>query len=653
MFIHWGLYSELAGSWGGRTMPDSSLPNGDNWYSEWIQTCLEVPKEECQKLVHTFNPTKSTTYNTTKQRNPLSTNLRPPHHQQSSIELPFETEDEYHQRMQWWKDAKYGMFIHWGLYSYLAGEYKGEITPRIAEWIQNTLKIPLSEYRKIVDEFNPVKFDADAWASLAKAAGMKYVVLTSKHHDGFALFDSKVSNYDMMSTPYKKDIVKELKAACERQGLKFGLYYSHTIDWEHPHAFIGNTEKLKTRMNTVDYNPEAMDRSIYLQEKSFPQLREILTNYGKIDILWFDMGGGLNREEIRKFVKIARELQPEIIISSRVGGDVNSSKLNREMLFDFYTPSDNYHTGDDLAMPWEMCGTTNASWGFRKDDHEWRSAAFIVSSLISTASRNGNYLLNVGPNALGVIPEEAASNLRAAGEWIQKHQESIYETTGSPFPWNFNWGYITQKPNKLYIHVFNRPDDNKLTLNGLLSEVKSTTLLNGAPLKFHQNNRLLTIDLKDVEEDNIASVIEIEYTDDLEIAKVISQSQEKMIQLDRIAGCYDHDEFLTSWTFKVDYPGTYKINLISNEKGQHYNPVWVGAEQTGSVQVAGKIIPVKLSRDEERINPTLFFYKEITSHIGEVELSEKGTYALHLKGFEIGAGKWTSGLGLSRIVLHH
>jgi alpha-L-fucosidase len=572
-------------------------------------------------------------------------------HEQSEIQLPVETEEEYNQRMQWWKDAKYGMFIHWGLYSYLAGEYKGEITPRIAEWIQNTLKIPLSEYRQIVKEFNPDQFDADAWVSLAKAAGMKYMVLTSKHHDGFALFDSKVSEYDIMSTPYNKDIVRQLKESCHKQGLKFGLYYSHIIDWDHPHAFTGDEEKLRNRMNIVDYNPEDMDRSIFLKEKSFPQLREILSNYGQLDILWYDMGGGLTNDEIRQFVKITRELQPDIIISSRLGGEVDASKLKREMLFDFYTPSDNYYTGDDLAMPWEMCGTTNGSWGFRKDDYEWRSAEFIASSLISTASRNGNYLLNVGPDASGIIPKEAADNLREAGKWISKNSDAIFETSGSPFPWNFEWGYVTQKPGKLYLHVFNRPASNQLELNGLMSDVTKVNILNGSNLKYQQDGRYLTINLKGIVKDDIATVVEVQYKCELRVAPIIAQSLNQNIQLDRIAGRYDKDELVTSWTFEVNQPGKYEIQLISNEKGRHSKPVWEGSEQKGSIEVAGKIIPVELIRDGEKTNPTLFFYKEITSSVGSIEFPRKGTYSLHLKGFEIGAGKWTKGLGLSRVSL--
>jgi len=573
-------------------------------------------------------------------------------HTPSEVILPFETQEEYIDRMQWWKDAKYGMFIHWGLYSLLAGEHNGEITPKIAEWIQNTLKIPLSEYKKLMREFDPKNFNADNWVSLAKAAGMKYIVLTSKHHDGFALFDSKVSDYNIMHTAYQKDIVKALKEACKRQGLKFGLYYSHMIDWEHPDAYIGEG-KLTERMNTVDYDPKHMDRATYLNEKSFPQLREILSNYGNIDILWFDMGAGLSNDEIRKFVKITRELQPKIIISSRIGDEVAPTILNRAMLFDYFTPSDNYFTGDDLAMPWEMAGTTNSSWGYRKDDHEWRKANLIINSLISTSSRNGNYLLNVGPDATGNIPDEAIKNLLQAGKWLQKNSEAVYNTTGSPFPWNYDWGYVTQKPKTLYLNIFDFPKKNRLELNGLLSKVTSIyTLANGASIDFEQTGRFLEIDLSKTHKDAIATVVVVNFLEERPlISKDISQSKDNTIRLDRITSLYLKDEFQSSWTFKINTPGTYRIQLVSNEKKRHSKPVWEGSLQKGSIRLAGKIIPVQLSRDSEKTNASLFFYKEITSIIDTITLNKKGTYSLQLNGFQIGAGKWTNGLGLDRIEL--
>ncbi|MEO7463810.1 MAG: alpha-L-fucosidase, partial [Ferruginibacter sp.] len=454
--------------------------------------------------------------------------------------VPFETEEEYNNRMQWWKDAKYGMFIHFGLYSILGGEYNGEVTPKIAEWIQNTLKIPLADYKKLMGKFNPQQFNADEWASIAMAAGMKYMVVTAKHHDGFALFNSQVSDYDVMNTPFGRDIIKELKEACHKQGLKFGLYYSHVIDWENPNAYIGDKE-LTQRMNTVDFDPAKMDRSVYLKEKSFPQLKELLTNYGIIDIIWFDMGKGLNDDEIRQFVKVTRELQPNIIISSRIGDEIAPKDINKDMLFDFYTPNDNYFTGDQLAMPWEMAGTTNGSWGYRKTDHEWRQPNMILSSLIASASRNGNYLLNVGPSGTGEIPHEAVENLKVAGAWLKKYGESVYGTKPSPFPWNYSWGYITQKPNKLYLNISDWPANNQINLNGLITKIDAVHVLGNSKLiKFNQDGRFLKIDLSVVEKVDLITTLVVEYNDSgLQVNRTISQGADNTVRLDRITSTYN------------------------------------------------------------------------------------------------------------------
>ncbi|MBV7441385.1 alpha-L-fucosidase [Weeksellaceae bacterium TAE3-ERU29] len=573
--------------------------------------------------------------------------------QPSKIQLPTETLNEYNDRMQWWKDDKYGMFIHFGLYSLLGGEYKGEVTPKIAEWIQNTLRIPLKDYQKLMQDFNPKNFDAKAIVKLAKDAGMKYLVITSKHHDGFALFDSKVSDYNIMNTPYNKDIIRELNDECKKQGIKFGLYYSHMIDWENPYNYIGDSDRLRDRMNLVDFNPKKEDRKKYLEEKAFPQLREILTNYGKIDLIWYDMGEGLTNDEVREFVKITRELQPDIIISSRIGDFPEEEDLHRDMLFDYYTPSDNYYTGKSLRMPWEMAGTLNGSWGYRKDDHEWRSADFIIQSLIASISRDGNYLLNIGPDGTGKVPEESAKQLEIAGKWIKKNAEAIYGTHSSPFPWNYDWGYVTQKPNKIFLHVVTDVKTDKIYLPGLLSKVTSAKVVeNKQSVKFSQKDGLVTINLPTKKIDDLGYVIEVDLNDKTpNIDKTITQGQNGVIRLDRIASDYNMNRKMTSWDFEVKKPGTYKIELISNEKGNHHKPEWVGSDQEGSIQIGGKIIPVKLTRDKEKINPTLFFYKEITSNIGTFTFDKPGIYTLHLKGFDIAAGKWKKGLGLDRIEL--
>ena len=277
----------------------------------------------------------------------------------------------------------------------------------------------------------------------------------------------------------------------------------------------------------------------------------------------------------------------------------------------------------------------------------------ILSSLIASASRNGNYLLNVGPSGTGEIPHEAVENLKVAGTWLKKYGESVYGTQPSPFPWNYNWGYVTQKPNKLYLNISDWPATNQINLNGLITKIDNVHVLgNSKPIKFTQDGRFLKIDLSAVEKIDLSTPLVVEYKDaSLNVDHNISQGSDNAIRLDRITSTYNKDELLSSWKFTIHTPGKYKIDIISNEKGGHSKPTWTGAEQTGSVQVEGKIIPFVLKRDEEKINPSLFFYKEIVSHVSEINFSKAGTYTLQLKNIDVDADKWTKGFGLDRIEL--
>ncbi|RXK53807.1 alpha-L-fucosidase [Oleiharenicola lentus] len=402
-----------------------------------------------------------------------------------------ESREAREQRLAWFRQDKFGLFIHWGLYSIPAGYWKGQRSPGIGEWVQHRLKIPNAEYADLARWFNPVRFDADAWAQLAQDAGMKYVVITSKHHDGFALFRSAASPFNVVdATPFKRDVVAELAAACAKRGLRFGVYYSQSQDWHEPGGagnnwdFPGNDTKEKSG---------AFDR--YLQEKVEPQLRELLTNYGPICLIWFDtpqlMNGVSQAHRGKRLTDIVRSLQPATLIDGRLG-----------------TVGDYQSTGDNVIPPkasdaaFEVPATLNHTWGYRSDDHNWKSPGELIFKLVDIVSKGGNYLLNVGPTAEGVIPQPSQDNLREVGAWLRVNGEAVYGTGRSPFGeefgeyatnlkdragqpvfLGFNDWRCTTKPGKLYFTLFKVERDGPLgvfTLPAFKNRISSVYALTDA-----------------------------------------------------------------------------------------------------------------------------------------------------------------------------
>ncbi len=385
-----------------------------------------------------------------------------------------ETPEAKDKRMEWWREARFGMFIHWGLYAIPAGEWNGETNH--AEWIRTTAQIPLEEYDGLVNEFNPIKFDPKSWVKMAKEAGMQYIVITSKHHDGFCLFDSEYTEFDVMSTPWKRDVMDELAKACRKEGIKICWYYS-IMDWHHP-DYIPRREWEKTRSSEVT-NFE--DYFQYMKN----QLEELVKNYGDISVLWFDgeWEGSWTSEYGSNLYNYVRNLQADIIINNRVDvGRSGMAGINSPGNFvgDFGTPEQEIPLTGIKGLDWETCMTMNDHWGYNKADNNWKSTKELIRDLVDIVSKGGNFLLNVGPTAEGLFPQESIDRLAGIGAWMGANNEAVYATGASPFK-ELPWGRCTQKEHdigtRLYLHVFDWPEDGILKVPGIYNSPQNSFLL--------------------------------------------------------------------------------------------------------------------------------------------------------------------------------
>ena len=399
-------------------------------------------------------------------------------------------------RMRWWREARFGMFIHWGVYAVPAGEYKGQRFDHIGEWIMLDGHIPVAEYREYARQFNPVKYDPEYWAQLATDAGMKYMVITSKHHDGFALFPSDVTDWDIAdASPYGKDLIGPLREAARKRGLRFGLYYSQAQDWTHPGG-------AKARHSIAGWDPaHDGDFDEYLDEIAVPQTKEILSRYD-LDVLWWDTPVEMNEERAKKFLPLLKPY-PKLIVNNRLVRPTPKG--------DFDTPEQRI-PGTGIDGDWETCMTMNRTWGYKFYDHDWKSVETLLTNLIDIASKGGNYLLNIGPKADGTIPQESIDRLRAIGKWMKVNGQAIYGTTASPTS-RPRWGRITKKlgddATTLYLHVFDWPSDGLLPV-AIANNVIECRLLADSSRKFdvdRSGTNGLTVKLTGDAPDEIASVV--------------------------------------------------------------------------------------------------------------------------------------------------
>lgn len=426
-------------------------------------------------------------------------------------------------RMEWWREARFGMFIHWGVYALPAGVWNGREIGNIGEWIMNRAKIPVADYRNMAKEFNPVKYDPDAWVRMAKDAGMKYIVITSKHHDGFALFDTKASDWNVVdATAYGKDLLKPLAEACKKHGIKLGFYYSQAQDWVNP----GGTA-IRRLMKEGWANPDSVTIDAYTKEhkghwdpaqekKTFeeyidgvavPQVRELLTNYGDLAVLWWDTPSGMTDDAATKLNSLLA-LQPHIITNDRL--------KRPNFPGDHKTPEQRIPNLADLdGTDWETCMTMNGTWGYKSYDRNYKSPQTLIRNLLDIASKGGNFLLNVGPTAQGEFPQESVNILALIGHWMKVNGEAVYGTEASPwglFPWGRCTKKETNKGTSLYFSVFEWPVDGKLVIPGLKNSVLSAKLLAGGTKVKTSVNRdgSLTITLPAEAPDPIASVIKVD-----------------------------------------------------------------------------------------------------------------------------------------------
>ena len=415
-------------------------------------------------------------------------------------------------RLEWFREAKYGLFIHWGLYAIPAGEWNGKRSLGIGEWIMNRLTIPVRDYEKLASRFNPVKFNADEWVRVAKDAGMKYIVITSKHHDGFAMFKSNASAYNIVdATPFKRDVLKELADAAARQGIRLGFYYSQSQDWHEPNG----------AGNTWDFGPDdKKDYDQYLRSKAEPQVKELLTGYGPVALIWFDTPRMMTGDRAQRFAAIVRQLQPATLIDGRLG-----------------TEGDYRSTGDNVIPPqvstdaWEVPATINHTWGYRTDDTDWKSPGQITFKLVDIVSKGGNYLLNVGPTAEGLIPQPSQDILRTVGKWLQVNGEAVYGAGPTPFGeelgepsargardirgdalvyQQIQWR-VTTKPGKLYFTFFDEPRAPFQLPQMRNAAKRAYRLADGAPVEMKTENGRTVLNVPRPILDPMATVVVVEY----------------------------------------------------------------------------------------------------------------------------------------------
>ncbi len=567
--------------------------------------------------------------------------------------------------LAWWREARFGLFIHWGLYCIPAGEWKGRKLPGIGEWLMAQFKVPLAEYRECAKKFNPVHFDAEQIASLAAEAGMRYLVITAKHHEGFAMWDSQVSDYTIVkSTPYGKDPMKPLAEACARHGIKLCFYYSQALDWEHPDG--GG--------NDWDFDPSQKKFQRYLDEKVKPQLRELLTGYGPIGLIWCDTPVFITREQSADLKRFIKSIQPDCLVSGRIGHGVG----------DYGSLGDNQIPAGRLQGDWETPATINDTWGYKSGDRSWKTTDTLLRLLIDLASKGVNYLLNIGPDAEGRVPQPSIDRLREIGAWMQINGGAVYGTQANPFPYEFDWGRITRKGNRLFL-IFTSSPDPSFRLHGLENCVTSAQwIATGAPLDFSQSRdeasgvsklhihignmpkgvALPAVIALDLDGPPVADERCIQQPDgsillpghmaELHVSEASQADRMPASSNNQFAAIrgeeanetvgnhmsigagglverWNSERDSLSWTFSVFEPGRFEVRI--HTVAAKYLP-WVGGHEV-EVGISGQTLRGEIKPDETIETPRTHLFAERATRLGLLTIDRAGEHRIDLRALRI------------------
>ena len=501
----------------------------------------------------------------------LLSGLIAPAHADSASDIPTETPKQHAARMEWWRDARFGMFIHWGLYSEAAGYWNGQPQSGAGEWIMTDTRIPRAQYETLAPHFDPIKFDADQWAETAHNAGMKYLVITSKHHEGFCMFKTTATDYNVVdATPWHKDPLEALSKACRRHGIKFCVYYS-IMDWHSPDQAPANPDPEHPTYNPTSFVPNQKEAYIQYMET---ELKELITQYHP-GLIWFDgqWMNGWSDEDGQQLYRYLRTLDPKLIINNRVKG-----------AGDYETPEQYIPPNGLPGRDWETCMTMNDTWGYKRDDNDWKSTQTLIRNIVDIASKGGNYLLNVGPTGEGLIPDASIERLSEIGNWMKVNGSAIYGTSAGPFAKQLPWGRCTSKTSghhtTLYLHVFDWPADGRLMVP-LSNKIKRASLLvdPSTPLRTETGTNGATIFLPAQAPDKISSTIVVKLDGAPEvITDPIVQNNDGSILLhasdaglhgsqiqyesgkshDDIGYWFQSDDW-ADWTFRVTHPGKFMM----------------------------------------------------------------------------------------------